>query len=217
MARFRRTYRRVARRARPQRRRRRIFRRKRSRRVASGNLWVKLTKVTTIAVPTTQTSVWSAQVKPTDFPEFVNLAPNFEAFKFTKMRLRVMPMQNVSNNSSSLVPGYCILPWHQENPETKHFNDYMSIDKAKYYRQTQAGHMTFVINTLTAVRHAGVTALVQTKWKPRIELNSEAYAIDFYSGLIAFQGNAEIKPESKSYFNIITDVWCLLINQKTLK
>lgn len=224
MARFRRTNRRAYRRPRRSIRRRRMFR-KRSfarRSLGRGNIRIKLTRTDTLAIPLDATSFQSFECSPSDFPEFSNIAPNFEAYRFTKLRARVIPHQNVSNNSTSSVPLMAILPWHHAAPahEGTTFNDYVSIDKAKIYRQTQAARMTFNMNTLVAAVYdagGGPTTAAVTAWGKRIELDSDAYKIMHYSGLVAWQKSENAEAGAKSYFTIIRDVWCTLYNQKTLK
>lgn len=220
MARFKRTFRRVRRPL----RKRRIFRRRYkrvSRRFNSGSMWCKFTKVATVEVPNDTTSVWEGSFVPDDFPEYTQLAPNFEAIQFYKQRIRVMPLQNVSNNSTSQLPAYTMLPWHKPGPLQKNFNTYLSVDKAKMFKQTQSGRQTYVCavlqTSLSKVDSGGnetASNFVTLKWRPRIERGWAAQSKfpRIYTGIIAFQGEQTMTGR-KSAFNIVMDVWVKCINQ----
>ncbi|WBG01403.1 coat protein [army ant associated cyclovirus 3 P1A-reste_4] len=202
--------------ARRQGRRRRVFRPRYRRGVASGTFRVKLTHVSTFTAKNDAVTHTWMSFEPKDFDEFSNLAPNFEAYKFTKCRVRVIPMQNVSNNSTSQVPMYCILPWHTLAPQSNTFEKFMSVDKAKIFKQTQTGSMVFNVNTLSAVAYADGQASLKTEWMPRIEIDANAYMVRHFAGLIAFQGDPSMADRSTK-FTIVQDVWCTFYNQKTLK
>ncbi|ARO38305.1 capsid [Circovirus sp.] len=159
-------------------------------------------------------------IRPIDFDEFGNLAPNFEAYRFTRCRVRILPQQNVSNNSTSLVPSYCLFPWHRPMPEATTFNAYLSIDRAKIFRATGVGKMTFVPSVLNSLATAdGKGYTLETKFKPRIELvnNDSAYNVVFYTGGLGFQGIPDGEKGAKAHYNIVIDMWCTFYNQKTLK
>lgn len=223
---FRRVRRRVLRRK-PVSRRRRYFRRRYIRRRRNrGNLLVKCTKVSELVIPNNATSTWSLSFVPTDFPEIVGLMKNFETGKFLKQRVRVMPLQNVANNSTSQVPGYCMFPWHvsASPPASKLFTDFMSIDRARYYSQTQKGYMSFVpsLQLINLVGSASESTEVGTiKYKPEVPWNFSHNRASgggnprINAGCLAFQGDASAEGR-EARFNIIQDVWVLMKNQCTL-
>lgn len=186
-------------------------------------MYAKLTKITTLAVPNSSTSSWGGSFLPNDFHEFQELIKQFERCKFYKVVIRVIPQQNISNNSTSRVPQYCILPWHRPVEAPKSFNDVISVDRAKIRRQTQGVKMSFVPNCMY---EAGGTeyppnvtkAFVSYIWKPEIyriqtPTNQPVYP-RIYCGFIAFQGEATLT--STSYFDIITDVYCIFKNQSVI-
>ena len=213
MARFRRRVRYLRRPVRRYRRRK-YFRQRR--RVAKGSMYVKITKCSTVQVPNNTTSTWGTQFKPADLPEYEHLAPNFERVKFLRIKVRVIPMQNVSNSSTSLVPGYCMLPWHNPGGVQKDFNTFLSCDRAKIYRQTERGHQSYVPNTLIhAASEGSGAAYQQMVWKPEIRRTTNV--VDqptIYAGLIAFQGDTTLEGRT-STFNVIQDIYCIFRNQTT--
>ncbi|UNY50599.1 capsid protein [Chifec virus UA15_517] len=219
-----RRFRRVARRRVPLRRsrayrvrRRRVLRRPKAGR---GNYRFKFTVLSSITQGLDKTGIYNVAFQPRDFNEFVNLAANFEAYRFTRQRVRVLPQQNVSNNSSSLIGDYCILPWHRPSPSAYTFNDFLSVDKAKVFRGTGCGSMTFVPAALVSTGVEGVeaTKYLKTSYKPRIEIISQdTLKIEHYTGMIGFQALSDAPAGSKAHYNIVTDVWCTMYNQKTIK
>ncbi|AXH74139.1 MAG: putative capsid protein [Circoviridae sp.] len=215
--RVRRAARRPLRRAGPYRRRRRgFFRRPR---MGRGVFRVKLTRFVSVTQDVAKTTQMGLDLRPVDFNEFSKLASNFEAFRFSRCRVRVLPQQNVSNNSTSLMPAYCLVPWHRPLPADSSFNDFMSIDRAKIYRGNQVGRMSFVPSTIVSVgTSAGGTLTMETKWKPRMEIINEgtAYTVIFYTGAIGFQGIPDAPEGSKAHYNIVIDMWGSFYNQKTL-
>lgn len=215
--RVRRVARRPLRRSGTYRRRRRGYRR--APRTGRGLFRVKLTRFVSITQNVAKTTQMGLDVRPVDFEEFGKLAQNFEAFKFTRCRVRVLPQQNVANNSTSLLPAYCIFPWHRPLPADSTFNDFMSIDRAKIFRGTGCGKMMFVPSIIASVgTSAGGTLTMETKWKPRLELVNDgtAYTCVFYTGALGFQGIPDAPADSKAHYNIIIDMWCTFYNQKTL-
>nr|AGJ74753.1 capsid protein [Dragonfly associated cyclovirus 4] len=215
--RVRRAARRPLRRSGPYRRRRRgFFRRPR---MGKGVFRVKLTRFVSITQNVAKTSQMGLDVRPVDFSEFGKLAGNFEAFRFTRARVRVLPQQNVSNNSSSLMPAYCVFPWHRPLPADSNFNQFLSIDRSKVFRGTGVGKMSFVPSIIASVgTSAGGTLTMETKWKPRLELVNDGTAntVVFYTGAIGFQGIPEAPEGAKAHYNIIIDKWGTFYNQKTL-
>lgn len=189
---------------------------------------VKCTKVSEVNIPNNATSTWSLSFTATDFPEIVGLMKNFERGQFLKQTVRVCPLQNVSNNSTSQMPGYCIFPWHSSAtpPASKPFTSFMSIDKAKYRHQTQGVKMSFVpvCRSCDYVSYTtGTPGVTNTfgnmQWRPDIPWNLIGPEIDtnprIYTGCIAFQGDPTAEGRSTS-FNIIEDVWVLMKNQSSL-
>ncbi|AGJ74755.1 capsid protein [Dragonfly associated cyclovirus 6] len=219
-----RRFRRVARRRVPLRRtrayrvrRRRVLRRPRAGR---GNYRFKFTVLSSITQGLDKTGIYNVSFKPKDFNEFVNLAANFEAYRFTRQRVRVLPQQNVSNNSSSLIGDYVIFPWHRPSPSNYTFNDFLSVDKAKVFRGTGCGSMTFVPAVLvsTAATGVGGANYVKTTYKSRIEIiTKDSIDVDHYTGVIGFQALSDAPEGSKAHYNVVTDVWCTMYNQKTIK
>lgn len=180
----------------------------------------KLTKVVSIEHAMGSTQIWNTSVQPKDFAEFLNLAPNFEAYRFKKMLVRVIPQQNVANNSTSRQGLYCMFPWHQPQPSgTNSFNSYLSIDRAKIYNATERGKQIYNINVLQSVKYdANTNAADRVLWAPRIEIRSDqAYETRHFGGCIAFNTVANVDKDAKSYYDIVTDVWCDFYNQDIIK
>ena len=216
MARFRRTVRRPVRRVRA--RRRRLFRRRRRFPIRSSDLLCKLTKISTVSVDVTKVNVYSLSFLPTDFPEFNNLRNSFEMVKFLKVKVRVLPLQNVSNNTSSAMPAYCMVPWHRGVAAATDFNTYLSIDKCKIFRGTQIGRQSYVPCDLLANSTDKATA-VQTdtiNWRPTLFVTkSQENFPRIYTGLIAFQGDGALTSGAAKY-NVIMDVWVVFKKQNIL-
>ncbi|ADU76998.1 Cap protein [Cyclovirus PKgoat11/PAK/2009] len=215
MARFRAVYRRrrVGRRRRF--RRRRTYRKRR--RLSKGSFMCKLTKVSTYEVPNNATSTYSCSFLPSDFPEYKSLAPNFEYCKFIKQRVRVIPMQNVSNANTTIIPSYCILPWHKGGEAKKSFNQVISSDRAKIYRQTERGQMIFTCNTWTQSSPDDVTVRGMNTiiWKPTVPYDQTKFEPRIYSGLVVWQGEGNLEGRT-STFNVVEDVYCIFSNQTSL-
>ncbi|UME38931.1 putative capsid protein [Italian wall lizard associated cyclovirus 1] len=220
MARFRRRF--PLRRRRLRRRRRPLIRR-RVRKFGKGNLFCKFTQVKSYEIPVNTTSDVSISFVPTEFPEYVSLANNFEYIQFLKVRVRVLPMQSVSNYSTSAVPAYAMLPWHRPQPpgSTITFNQFCSVDKAKIYRQTQVGRQTYIPNTLIyAVRdNQAVTDAEahQIIWKPKIERAIDSSKLPtIYAGLLAFQTYTQAPVGATTKFNVVLDAYVKCGNQNIL-
>lgn len=205
-------------------RRRRIVRRRnfrfRRQRPGRGAFRVKLTKVVSLshAMPTTE--IWSTSVRAKDFPEFLNLAPNFESYRFKKMRVRVIPQQSVANNSTSRVGLYCMFPWHQPQPSPdNNFNSFLSVDRCKIYNSVERGHQNYNMNVLQHMSFDDNNKPSErVLWAPRIEIRSDAaYETRHFSGCIAFNGVASAGEDWKTFYDIVTDVWCDFYNQDTIK
>lgn len=215
MARFRR----ILRRRKPVRRVRRLFRRRVRRKARSGNLHVKFCKSTTIHPAANTVNVWASNFILNDFPEYVALAKNFESTTVKRIAVRIVPMQNVSNNSTSRIPAYCMLPWHYPGPAPKDFNTYLSSDRVKIFRGTQTGRQTYVPSTIEMTQNldpttgAPVPIPGDIKWRPTIRWNKDAR---IYGGLIAFQGDPTLTAKDQGHYNIFITVYCKMNNQTTI-
>lgn len=181
-------------------------------------MFVKLTKVSVVTFPLTEVASFPLDAIPLEFPEFANLAPNFEAYRFHRMKVRVFPHANVGNNTTSKMSTYCLLPWHQPIPTGGSFETYLSLDKAKIFRDFNVGKQIYNLNTLIATKAGTDSELIETAWNKRIELTGDtAYTVRHYGGLMAFQ---EVKNAPEKYsvdVTIIRDVYCTFYNQRTLK
>lgn len=216
----RRTYRRK-----PVRRfRRRRFHRRRYRR-SSGSLSCKLTKVSSFTVDQAKTNVWDGSFKMSDWPEHQSLKKNFELVKVKRVRITVVPMQNVSNNTTSICHSYCLTPWHYAITAPANFNNYMSSDKAKMFRGTQVGSQTYVpcITVQNKLQITGSeissSAYDTTIWRPTLRTvsmaSSSATEPLIWSGIIAWQGDPSTGA-GKSHFNIRMDLWVTYKNQTNM-
>lgn len=216
-------------------RRRKVYRRKpvrrvrRSRRVVrrrrrpSSNLFCKLTKISIYSTDNSKNEYLQLGFKPDDFPEYVSLAKNFQYVKFLKMRVTILPLQNVANSSTSIMTSYVMTPWHMDNALPTDFNAYLSLDRAKVYRGTQVGYQTYVPSTFlysssTANQASGPNVI---DWRPTIRtVKAEASGSNFYlpyiyGGVAAFQGSPDIINKSAAY-NVKYDVYCKFISQTTM-
>ncbi|WBG01479.1 coat protein [army ant associated cyclovirus 5 170_4] len=221
MARFRRrvAYRKPVRRVR-RRYLRRAFRRRRIGRSRTGSMYCKFTKVASVTVENNVNSFWGASFLPTDFPEYNNIAKNFELCKFLRIRVRVIPLQNVANNSTSALPCYAMLPWHVPITYPKEFNFYLSVDKHKIRRQCEKGTQSYIPNLFVETPSgtpAQTSAPDQIVWKPEIRYhqNTSREPPRIYGGVIVFQGEQEFEGR-KASFNIVTDVWVKFKNQSMM-
>ncbi len=203
-------------------RRRVSFRRRRPAR----GFRVKLTETTLSEGNTNKNELKPLHVELGNFTEFVKLASNFEYFVPRLVVVTVYPQQNVSNNSTSAMPGYVLFPYHKPIPETNiGFSDFLSVDKAKYIRGTAVGRMAFrpCINTLTNVEYTNPPIVYKgyrnQVWKPKVRCpdnNDQGNPPTLYTGGVVFGGNANI-PEGKGYFMIKTDVYLTFYNQNVLQ
>uniref|UniRef100_A0AAU6S523 Capsid protein n=1 Tax=Myotis capaccinii feces associated cyclovirus 2 TaxID=3139989 RepID=A0AAU6S523_9CIRC len=236
-------YRRVwARRRRPlrrsgaYRRKRRGFRRRF--RAGKGTFKVKLTRVVTLDIPLSTTGQFGFDIRANDFAEYISLAKNFEAYRFTKCVVKVVPMQNTCTRLretgpgngdaganivySDILPLYALFPWHKPLPDKANFNNYLSIDRCKTYRMSTSAKMTFVPSTLESVQYrkgAGdwQTTENQVKWRPRIEIIDENSGnIVFYTGALGFEALPSGVDQDIAHFNVIINMYCTFYNQRTL-
>ncbi|WBG01477.1 coat protein [army ant associated cyclovirus 4 P8A-3.2_1] len=204
------------------RRRRRVFKRRRAVRRRSGNMFCKFTKVSQVRVPTTSLSDWSLSFVPNDFSEYSSLAPNFEYIQFMTVGVKVLPEQNVSNNTTSICPTYCMLPWHRPEPSSTSvvsYQQYIASDRCKIYRQTERGRQSYVPSTLvySEVTPGAPGEAHQIIWKPKIARAADPSKLPrIFTGIIAFQGDANAPAESTTTFNIITTAYVRCINQNLM-
>lgn len=217
LRRVRRAYRRLRRRA-PKFRRR--FRRRRA------ALACKLTRVDTVDVLTTDNHSYWLHFTPKLFPEYQSLAPNFEYCKFTKVVVRVMPLQNVSllktNEAAAVtvnqVPAYVMVPWKDQPTLTaKGFNAICSVDKAKMYKGTQNGRQTYVpaVSVPTHGDGASGSPIQKLEYRPTIRtLTPSQVQPTIYVGLIMFQGFADLN--TTTHYNVKMDVYCKFYNQSVI-
>lgn len=208
--------RRVVRRRKPvrrlRRRRRRFFKR-----AGRGSFRVKLTRFVSITQDISKTTQFSFEITPSDFTEFATLADAFEAVRFTRAKVTVLPQQNVANNSTSLIPAYCMFPWHKELPTVATFNGFLSIDRAKCFRGTQVGIQHYVPSTLDSIQTKGAAGYevqsVQTKYKPTIQISGGASTVVLYTGALGMQALSDAPENAQAHYNIKIDMWCTFINQ----
>lgn len=200
--------------------RRKLFRR-RVRRIRSSNLSCKLTRVDSVDVDTSGNHTYYLHFTPGLFPEYTSLSPNFEFCKFNKVVVTVLPMQNVSNNSTSQAPAYVMIPWKEQTVlDAKGFNSLCSIDKAKLYRGTQVGRQSYVPACHVGVSTSSAAAPLQSdkiEYRPKIKFLGAAGPnenINIYVGIIMFQGFADLS--TKMHFNVKMDVYCTFYNQNTI-
>ena len=125
----------------------------------------------------------------------------------------------MSNNSTSSVVGYVMFPYHQALPHVG-FSDYLSIDKAKYFRGTAVGRQSYVprIATATSVVSAGgsITAFYKNYvWRPILPAPAKGESKNtlprLYTGACVFGGNAQTT--GTAYYTIKTDVYLTFYNQ----
>lgn len=194
-------------------RRRYPLRRRRLRRSTTGTHKFKFTKIEYLAVDFRKSSAANFFFTGTEWPEFQNIYNNFEYYKFNRARVRVIPRQSVSNNSSSLVPSYALLPWHRTPPALTDFQTYCSVDKAKIYRMTERSQMSFVPNTLTP---ATSTTPEVIQWKPKCIVPSAGALPTHYCGMIVTQEQDGLTEATFARFTIVRDIWVSFWGQKSL-
>ncbi|ADU77000.1 Cap protein [bat associated cyclovirus 5] len=223
MVRLRRFFRRFRRPLRAVRRMRRYFpNRRRKVRSRRGSMFCKLTKVATITVENNINSVWDGSFVPDDFKEFTSLSKNFEFVRFLKVRITVVPLQNVANNSTSSVPAFAMTPWHYAMDLPKNFQNYLSMDKSKMSRQTHVMSQTYVpnIGLLTSVLdHSGKVAedVDAIQWRPYVRtVNQNGNSLPrVRCGVVAFQGQSDMAGRTTT-FNIKTDVFVRFTGQSIM-
>ncbi|ARO38287.1 capsid [Circovirus sp.] len=204
-------------------RRRRTGLRRRYRRVRKfrsrcgpGDMFCKLSKIASISVDNQTNHVYYTSVKLSDFDEWANMRAVFQRTKVYKMKVTVQPLQNVANNSTSTVPAYCMIPWHQPPfGPTTNFNAMISIDKHKLRRQTQGCVQTYVPNVLVMGQYTGSSGEFQTTvWRPTVA-NDYAQSTTIYGGAIGFQGDDSMEGR-KTHFNIKIELYVKMIQQESI-
>lgn len=221
--------RRVVRRRYPMRRRfyrRRLLRSRflRRRKLRSGCMRVKLTRITTYELDVAKPVLWAANIQGSDFREFENVATGYESYRFSKMRVTVLPLPNISLNTQpgstnqTLIPCYAMFPWHKSVPTGDNilFSDSLSIDRHKLYRGTQVGRQTYNLNTISTAKDDNGNKAVAINWAPKIAIQGDYNFIRHYGGMIAFQGLDGAPEGTKVKFNIKQDVYCTFYNQSIL-
>ena len=173
----------------------------------NGNLYCKLSLLETKIHKINQNEVQGLQIIPHLFREYNNLGPSFESCTFLKSRVTIYPVANVSNNSTSRMPTYCVFPWKKEAPIRTLYQDYLSIDRAKVFRGTQVGRMSFVPCVNIPAGTSGDAVLSITKWRPTLQWQSDTTKQpNLWTGAVCFQGLLEGDTTSCEYV-IRTDVW----------
>lgn len=178
-------------------------------------LYVKLTRSIQVTFGPNVQLTQPLHVTLNDFAEHINLAPNFERVRVLRQNVRIYPQQNVSNSSTSRVGGYCIYPYHKPLPTTPpNYPTALSIDKAKIYRGTSVGRMSFVPAARLAAEDATATANIRTDWKPTFEIGAGATTPILYTGAITFE-NLGILLGPSSFYTIIQDLHVVYKNQRS--
>ncbi|WBG01485.1 coat protein [army ant associated cyclovirus 8 P1A-reste_2] len=198
-------------------RRRRGFRRRRlfRRRKTPGVVYTKITVVHTIDVPRNSPYMSPGEFNVSDLLELEKYREIFERVQFTKVRVRVIPEFNISDTHEERSPLYCIFPWHSPAVLSDTFNKYLTNDKAKVYRQTQKGTMTFIPNTIVYSMAAGGNTASTIRWKPVIERLDGSGKTTIFTGCVAFQGHADMSEAKPASFNLIWDFYVKLSNLNT--
>ncbi|AEL87787.1 putative capsid protein [Bat associated cyclovirus 2] len=198
--------------------RRRLYRRGRKfrARVAPGDMLCKLSKISSISVDNQTNHVYYTSVKLSDFDEWSNMRAVFQRTKIIKMKVTVMPLQNVANNSTSTVPAYCMIPWHQPPfGPTTNFNGMISIDKHKLRRQTQGCTQSYVPSILQMAKYQGSTGNdCVVVWRPTLS-NDFAQETTIFGGAIGFQGDDSMEGR-KTHFNIKIELYVKMVQQESI-
>ncbi|UNY50593.1 capsid protein [Chifec virus UA13_1727] len=199
--------------------RRTIFRRRFGRRIRrrrQATLYCKITRTIHASHPLKDEYNLPLHVTLNDFSEHVNLAATFERVKVLRQVVTVYPQQNVSNTSTSRVGGYCLVPYHKTLPTTYiNYPTALSVDKAKAFRATQTGRMSFVpCSRLVVENSAGaVSVAYQNSWKPEFEITAENTIPQLYTGFICFESLAQ--SAVTAYYTIKQDLYVKYKNQRS--
>lgn len=214
MARYRRRrpYRRRLVRRRPVALRRKFIRRRRQ-----TSFPVKLTRSVHVTANGTTDYNLSFMISLNDFAEHINLAGNFERVKVLRQTVLVLPQQNVANNTTSRIGSYALIPYHKPLPTTPSLNfpTALSIDKAKVFRGTQKGRMSFVPAARIGVEQSGEAGVgyTRTDWRPTLELGREATLPYLYTGFFAHENLGVTGMEY--HYTIIQHLYVRYYNQRS--
>jgi len=213
MARYRRRrpYRRRLVRRRPVALRRKFIRRRRQ-----TSFPVKLTRSVHVTTNGSADYNLSFMVSLNDFAEHINLGGNFERVKVLRQTVCVYPHQNVANNTTSRIGSYALIPYHKPLPSPgPNFPTALSIDKAKIFRGTQKGRMSFVPAARIGVEQAGEAGVgyTRTDWRPTLELGRDANLPYLYTGFFAHE-NLGIQ-QMEYHFTIIQHLYVRYYNQRS--
>lgn len=177
---------------------------------------LKLTRTVQVTVPPATEYNYSFAVSLNDFAEHINMAPNFERVKVLRQDIRVFPQQNVSNTSTSRVGSYCLLPYHRPAPTSAiNFPTALSIDKAKIFRSTAKGRMSFVPATRIVTDSTGGTNQAsRTDWRPEFEITTAQSLNILYTGMMVVE-NLNVALGTSQYYTIVMDMWVRYKNQRS--
>lgn len=179
-------------------------------------MYCKLTRTVQAVVPPNTEYNLALHVTLNDFAEHINLAPNFERVKVLRQTVRVFPQQNVSNTSTSRVGNYCLLPYHKPTPVTPiNFPTALSIDKAKIYRCTKVGRMSFVPATRLDADAAPTNQTIRTDWRPEFEIGTTATLPILYTGMFCVENIGVAVGGSNAYFTLVQDLYVRYKNQRS--
>jgi len=200
------------------RRRRIAFRRRRRTAVRSGDLRVKLLKRDVLTAQNKSINVKSLSFIINDFQEYKDLSPNFEYVKIMKVKVKVVPNMNVSNNTTSRQSTYCLLPFHRAGPASASYGAYLSSDKAKVFRNTSIGRQTYVPNVHVANSTDTANASTDTIiWRPSIYTSKTQQAFPrIYCGVLAIDTVNADDATGTSGYDVFTEVHVIFKNQQIL-
>ena len=191
-------------------------RRKYQQRVKPGDMIIQLKRIRTVKVNSQNNEYIGLNFTAKDFPELQPFLTQFEAFQFQRYAVKVIPSMNVSNNSTSRIGTYCLVPWHKKTTKPTNYSSMLSIDKSRVYRGTQTAYRSFVPAVHVQAETTGTgNAAAVIKWKPRIDIVDLYNDVEFYCGMIGIQGIPDAT-ENVNYYHVVEYVTCKLINQNYL-
>lgn len=170
-------------------------------------LYVKLTRTVQINVTPGLESNYPMHVTLDDFAEHINLAANFERVKALRQVVRVFPHQNVSNNSTSRVGNYCLVPYHKPAPTPAiNFPTALSVDKAKIFRDTQKGRMSFVPAARLSADATPTNLSIKTEWRPEFEIGTGPTLPHLYTGFLVVE-NLGAAVTTGTHYTVVQDLY----------
>lgn len=197
----------------PFRARRRYGRRRNYRRKTSGNFIVQGRITTNYSFPADSEDPY-VQIAPqlNQFPEFVFLSNNFEAYKIMSCSVKVTPTSNVSPTDHQ-VPHYVSAPWHKPiiTPKTCTLENLLTIDRSREYHGNAQSRRHYV-PAIEYVSQVG-TNLTNTvlRYRPRIEIRDNvSVSIPHYCGLYAF-----VPSDDPVIYQFVISIKVLFMNQKS--